>query len=411
MAEVTWIEPTIDLQVPKSAHIGDAITISGTVSTTKGPLADAPLTVQVETPSGTRDLGTVTTDGTGWFESGDQPQVAGSNCYRVEYAGNARTRAASAGRCVGVTKWGTSLTVTGPSNAMLDDPVALEGQLTSTGQPLQGAELRVTRTDGYIGAEELPTAVTGADGRFTIRDVPPNAGDVTAGGDVKYAVSYAGTTAREAATAKWAVAVDRPERTLTVRTDRMTYDYGQTAQIEVELATESLRTIQVYAQDTGGTERTLIFSGEVPETGVTLQRVMRRNTVFSAEIPPDGRAKGAFDAKVRPTKARLTTKALGGYGASGNYKLYRPSANPRFSATVKPTKHEGCVNFEVQRRYSDGWRTARTSRCVAIATASTAAWTFDGTQPTRTPYRLRPSYAGDDVNASNTGSWVYFKFV
>lgn len=402
---VNWVQPSITLQTPSSVHVGEAVNLEGTLSTSQGPLADTEVTARVGTPTGWRDLGTLTTDDTGRFATSDIPQVAGYHCYQVAYAGDSRNRTASTGRCMSVVKWqtGVSLTTSGP--VQLDEPVVVSGRLASETEALGGVELQVSRTDTFRGTETLPPVVTAADGGFTIRDTPPNGGDVT------YAVSYAGDETRYAASRALKVTVYRPERTLALTTDRTVYNYGQTGQVVVELTTDSLRTVQVYAAEAGRV-KTLVFSGDVPETGLTLQHLMTRNTTFSATIAEDGRALGASASADTTTRAGLTTKALGAYGTSGRYALYRPAADPRFAATLSPARRATCVWFVLQRRYSDGWRTVGdTPTCVAVGDKSTATWTLTGKQATKTPYRVRPSYPGDDLNAAKTGSWVYFKFV
>lgn len=402
---VSWLQPVIDLHAPAAAHVGDTVDIAGTLSTPDAPVAGAQLTVRVETPSGWRSVGTVTTDDTGAFATSDEPSVAGSHCYRVTYAGGTRQRSASAGRCVGVTARATSLTLSGPAEARLDDPVTVVGRLTVEGQSPAGVELVVSRTDRFLGAQSLSPVTTGPNGDFTFTDVPPNGSVVT------YAVSHAGTQSQAPASATWTVDVHRPERSLTLRTDRAVYGYGQIAHVEISLVTHSLRWVRVYAQEAGRT-KSLIFSGEVPaDTGVTLQRPMRRNTTFRAFIAEDGRAQPASVSLDRLTRAGLETKALGGYGTSGRYRLYRPSADPSFAATINPARDTGCLAFQVQRQYSTGWRTTSTATCVAIGDLSTAAWKLTGTQAPKTPYRVRSKFAGDDINAPGTGAWVYFKFV
>lgn len=402
---VNWVQPTFDLQAPSSAHVGDTLEVTGTLNTPDGPLSDAAVVIRVSTPSGWRDLGTVTTDATGWFATEDTPSVAGSHCYSVAYAGDSRRLATSRSRCVGVTRWVTSLDVAADATQVnLDDPVVLTGRLTSEAGPMSGVELAVSRADRFRGTVILPTVVTGADGSFVVRDTPPN------GGDVAYAVAYAGTARFDAASAKQTVGVTRPPRSLELTTDRSAYSYGQTAQIAVDLVSSSDRSVQVYAQEAGRAQA-LVFFGVVPETGLTLQHLMTRNTTFSVTIPEDGRALAASATAETTTRSGLTTKALGSYGTSGRYWLYRPSADPRFAAKVLPKRVGGCVHFQLQRHYSAGWRTVSTTPCVSTSDLGTATWKLTGTQATRTPYRVRPSYGADGWNAASTGAWVYFKFV
>jgi hypothetical protein len=282
--------------------------------------------------------------------------------------------------------------------------VTLTGKLTSNGKGVGDTELTVSRTDDFQGMETLPDTVTSSDGTFTIDDVPANGGFVT------YAVSYAGTTSQAAPSATTTVYVDRPAPTLTLTTDRAVYDYGKTAQLDVGLATDSARTVRVYAQQAGRV-RTKIFSGDVPAGGLALQYRMTRNTTFTASTPENGRAVAASASVDRSTRAGLTTNALGSYGTSGSYRLYHPSADPGFAATLSPARDSACLTFEVLRHYSAGWRPVSTSSCVPVGDKSTATWKLTGTQATKTPYRVRATFAGDDMNSPKNGSWVYFKLV
>jgi hypothetical protein len=402
--DVNWVQPSIDLQTPSSVHVEDTVNVAGSLTTPDGPLAGQNLVVRVSTPSGWRDVDTVTTDPNGWFETTDTPSIAGSHCYLVSYAGDAQTSATNSQRCVSVTRWATNLTMSGPASAGLDDPVLLSGRLTtSEGDALGGVELTVSRTDKFQGAQTLPNVVTGADGSYVVRDIPPNGGDVT------YAAAYAGSASRNRATATLNMPVSRPQPSLTLATDRKVYEHGQTSQLDVDLATDSSRTVQVYAQEVGRA-RTMIYSGDVPASGLTLQYPMTRNTTFTANVPEDGRALAASASLDRSTKAGLSTTALGSYRSSGSYKLYRPSADPRFAATMSPARDSACLTFQVQRHYASDWRTVKTSSCVPVADKSTATWKLTGTQATKTGYRVRPSFAGDDTNVAKTGAWVYFKF-
>jgi hypothetical protein len=394
---------TVELQTPPSVHVGDTVLLSGTVNSSDGPLANTPLVARVSTPWGWRSLGTLTTDSTGWFETTDVPTDAGAHCYLVGYAGDSEHDPASTQSCVGVTKWATSLTLVGPTSAELEERVILRGRLTTDGQPLVGVHLVLSRSDRYQGTVLLPDVVTGADGAFTISDVPPQGGDVT------YAASYAGGVSRSAASTTWNVAVSRPTRTLALRTDRTIYRRGETAQVFVDLTTDSSRTVRVYAQE-ADRARTRIFSGTIPRTGLRLSHVMTHNTVFSAAIAEDGRALSASTLLERATQAALSTEALGSYGRSRRYELYRLTADPTFRTTVRPARDRGCVRFRVQRASSGDWRGVSQTACVSVADDSTATWRLTGTQPRGARYRVRPVLVRDSLNAHGTGNWVYFAF-
>ena len=409
--QVTWRQPAVDLVAPSEAHVEETINLSGTLTTADGPLADVPVIARVSTPSGWRDLGTLTTDAAGRFDVDDRPALAGAHCYQVTYAGDSRTRAASMQRCVSVTRWASGFVLDGPQTADLDEELLLTGRFVSEGdQTVGGIALDVSRTDTYDGTQALPSVVTGADGGFTIRDTPPNGGDVT------YKVAYAGTATRADNWQTITVTVPRASRTLELSTDQSTYDYGQTAHVTVSLTTtpttEAQRTVQVYAHQAEGYRR-LIFSGEVPAAGLTLQPVMKSNTEFSAEIGEDGRALAASSSVPVLTRIGLTTTAKYWYDTVRGYKIYHPRRNPSFVVAARPKNgFGGCVHMRLQRRYASGWRTMFRTECLPLSSVGREAyWTLTGRQATNTPYRVRPTSSGYPVNAPGNGAWVYFKFI
>lgn len=396
--------PGIDLQIPSAMHVGDSISVSGTLATLDGPLAGKEMALEVQDALGRHDLGRVVTAPDGSFHFADQLTVAGSHCYTATFAGDARYEFTQIQRCVNVAKWDTRMELSGPTSAALDDPVVLTGRLTTAeGDALAGVELALSRTDRFRGTETLPTVVTAADGSFLVRDVPPNGQLVT------YAASYAGTTSQAATSASWDVNVSLPSRTVTITTDRLDYGYGQTANIGVDVTGSDTAWVNVFAKEANRDWRT-IYSGEAPPSGLALQYKMRRNTKFQAQVPQDGRGLGALTIVDRTTRATLTTKARGAYATTGIYKLYRPTADPKFITTISPARNAGCMGFQLQRRSSTGWQTTSNRSCAAIGDASTASWTLTGRQPVRTPYRVRSLFAGDDTNTATNGPWVYFKF-
>lgn len=406
--QVTWRSASIDLSAPPTVHVGDRIDFGGTLTTSDGPLAEVPLTVRVApiATSNWRDLDPVTTNSMGEFAFSDAPSQEGTNCYQVQYAGDSRIHPTSTGRCVSATRWATSVDLQGPETAELDEPVLMTGSLVSEGdQPVGGITLAVTRVDGFVGTQALPSVVTEADGDFSIRDVPP------AGGDVTYSVAYPGTNSRDAAADDLAVAVSRHTRTLTLAANRRAYEFGQTANLTINLKTDSLRTVQVYAKEAGRANR-LIFSGVVPRAGLTLKHRMTRNTQFTATIAEDGRAHAASDALSRSTHAGVSIAAWNWYASTHGYKLYRPTAKPAFTMTVRPnTGDGGCIHMELQRKYAIGWRTRSTTTCRPINSQSKATWTLKDRQPVKTPLRVRATFPGDSTNIFGNSNWVYFKFV
>lgn len=401
--EAKWVFPAFEFTSPGTVYAGDQVDIAGTLKSQDGPMPGKEVRIRVFTPDGTRDLGTLTTDDNGAFALTDVPTVAGEHYYEASTMGDARTWSASRQLLVPVYINPSEISLTGPAASALDKPTVLTGSLTSRGKAVSGVDVVVSRTDNFRGTETLPPVVTAADGSFVIRDAPP------AGGVVSYAASYPGSVAREAASTSWKVDVARPARTLVLRANRTVYDQEEIARLTVDLTTDSSRAVQVFAQE-AGQARTLMFSGDVPETGLTLQHRMTRNTTFTARIAADGRALGATSTASPTVRPTLTTGAIGAYRTSGGYKIFRPKTNPRFTATYAPQRDQGCIAFQVQRRFPTAWHRVARTACAVIGDNSTATWMLRA-QDANMPYRVRSQFRGDDLNAGTTGPWLYFKFV
>ncbi|MET7441447.1 hypothetical protein [Streptomyces sp. NPDC005568] len=102
-----------------------------------------------------------------------------------------------------MAKASTTLTLTAPDEATLGGGVEITGTLGRQGPALEpGATVRVERTD-RLGSGALSSVAVGADGTFTVKDLPRTTRTVT------YTLSYAGDALHVGATASAQVEVRR----------------------------------------------------------------------------------------------------------------------------------------------------------------------------------------------------------
>ncbi len=112
-----------------------------------------------------------------------------------------------------------------------------------------------------------------------------------------------------------------------------------------------------------------------------------------------------------PVRAEMGTQAFGYHATSGRYSVYPHGSSPKFrSATVPALPGKRCLRHQVQRRYSSGWRTVKTSACLTEQTQGRVDWTWTHSHPSGVNFRVRATFAGDAINRANNSSWLYFKF-
>lgn len=182
---------------PAAPFAGQPVQISGTLRL-NGPAPTAPVQVTAvrHDADGDHPVPTATVGADGSFTLQDTPSVTGQATYTVSFAGDAaHDPAADTTVGVDVAKAPTGLTLDPPTQTTRAG-VELHGALSTAGVPLPaGTVVHVTRLT-HKGAADLPAASVGADGSFTVDDVPPSAGSTL------YAVAYAGDALHEAS-ADW----------------------------------------------------------------------------------------------------------------------------------------------------------------------------------------------------------------
>ncbi|MFJ8635856.1 Ig-like domain repeat protein [Streptomyces sp. NPDC093568] len=190
---------------PAQAAAGEALAVRGKLEQ-DGPAPAEPLKVKATRTdaNGTHDLGTFTVKADGTFSVLDEPDLVGDATYKVSYLGDLTHRPAEdITTTVSVGKAPTSIALTAPEEGSLSTGVEITGTFTAQGKALPDrAVLKVTRTD-RLGTGTLSSVTVGADGTFTINDLPRTRGDAD------YTVSWPGDDLHSASSASATVYVRR----------------------------------------------------------------------------------------------------------------------------------------------------------------------------------------------------------
>ncbi|MFJ3225817.1 YncE family protein [Streptomyces sp. NPDC086783] len=190
---------------PSRAVVGEALAVRGRLTLDGTAPVDPVKVSAVRTDaSGTHRLASVEARADGTFTVLDEPDRVGEATYTVSYLGDLTHRPAEdVSLTVPVAKAPTTLTLTAPDEATLGGGVEITGTLGRQGPALEpGATVRVERTD-RLGSGALSSVAVGADGTFTVKDLPRTTRTVT------YTLSYAGDALHEGATASAQVEVRR----------------------------------------------------------------------------------------------------------------------------------------------------------------------------------------------------------
>ncbi|MBC6456600.1 YncE family protein [Actinomadura sp. HBU206391] len=307
-----------------------------------------------------------------------------------------------------------TLTVNAPATAARAKSLTVTGKLSATVPLPSGVPLQVTRTDlESPNGKALPSVTVRADGTYSFTDTPP------AGGNVKYAVTYAGDADHTAVSASDTVDVPRSAVTLTVNRNGGVYAYGTAVKFTANLGkTYKNRTLSLYA-DTAGDDKGkyVVKTGAVDSKGnlpVTL--TVRRDTTVSASFSGDARtvaktATSRVGARVwvSLSVSRYYKKAT----VSGRTRYYfRKKTNPLFTTTMTPYPGRS-QRLQLQVYYNGAWRSSG-SQYFALNSAGKSVVQLVGTHQVGYVMRVRPCYhdgaSGDAVNATTYGSWRYYTF-
>jgi hypothetical protein len=409
---------TVTVSAPSSVVPGKSLTVTGKISGGDPLPAGTSLTVtrtDTESPSG-KTLAPVTTAEDGTFSFTDTPTAEGDAKYTVSYAGDPGHAPASATRTVAVSRTTTTVTVSAPATATRAKSLTVTGKVANAEALPAGTVLTVKRTDlESPSGKTLASVKTKADGTFSFTDTPP------AGGDVKYAVSYAGDATRAAASGSDTVAVSRTATTLGLNNNGTVYSYDKDVTFTAHLGTTyKNRTVEIWANPYGSDKpNVLVKKATVNSSGnVTAVVDMKRDTTISAVFAGDARtapksvkvtAYAKVDVSTSLAKYYKTAKVSAN---SSTYYWYHKNTAPLFTTAMSsyPDRHyrldiDVYVEGQWLRGYEEYFELGANGKSVLDL------GTFD---KAGTRVRIRSAYindsSGDDVNSTTYSSWKYMYF-
>jgi hypothetical protein len=211
------------------------------------------------------------------------------------------------------------------------------------------------------------------------------------------------------------VITPRAAASVTVKTDKKTYDFNQKATVSVRLSAgaASQRQVTVYAQENGGSPR-LVGTGTVPVGGVlTLTRKVTIATTFTAEYAGDADTDAATGTAT-PVKvhAKIVPKAVGFAKKVGKYYQWSYRKTAYVYGNVKPNHAGDCEYFEGQWLVRGRWGNGGTTGCVRLSNTSWAGVYLKGDRRLIPyPFRFRGVFKGAGGNLGAKSAWVYGRFV
>jgi len=306
----------------------------------------------------------------------------------------------------------STLTLTGPSTAQATQAVMLTGSLTvgSGTEPPAGTPISITRSETGSTAVRDFSVSTAADGSFSLSDAPPGAGQYT------YTASYAGSATTAAASASFTLTLTLAVTSLSITASPHTATYEPTVRVIAHLgATDTNRTVSIYAEIVGTYSRRLVETGKVNASGdLVFSERLRHSTTFTAVFSGDAAYAAATASRTAYVRARVTESLTGYYRTkriSGKlYHLVHRKKIMRVHVTVAPNKSGECVEFDVRQFYQGAWRGEQTA-CAILSSASKVTLTVTFAKSAiGHRFRIRADYiAGIDTsNEANDSSWVYF---
>jgi hypothetical protein len=368
-----------------------------------------------QSPSG-KVLAPVTTDEDGAFSFTDSPSVEGDAKYAVSYAGDAGHAPASATRTVAVARSATTVTVSAPATAVLGKSLTVTGKVANADALPAGTGLTVKRTDlESPSGKALASVKTKADGTFSFTDTPP------AGGDVKYAVSYAGDATHGAASASDTVAVSRTATTLSLNNNGTVYSYGKDVTFTAHLGTTyKNRTVEIWANPYGSDKPDVLVKKATVNSSGNVSAVvdMKRDTTVTAVF--------AGDARTAPKSVKVTAYAqvsvstsLAKYYKTGKvsansstYYWYHKSTGPLFTTTMSyfsGRQHRLDVDVYYQGQWHRGYE-----EFFELGTDGKTVIDLGDSDDAGLRVRVRSAYindsSGDNVNSTTYSSWKYIYF-
>ncbi|WP_328669174.1 Ig-like domain repeat protein [Streptomyces sp. NBC_00328] len=409
---------TVTVSAPSSVVPGKSLTVTGKVSGGDPLPAGTSLTVtrtDTQSPSG-KALAPVTTAEDGTFTFTDTPAAEGDAKYTVSYAGDTGHAPASTTRTVAVSRTATTVTVSAPATATRAKSLTVTGKVANAEALPAGTVLTVKRTDlESPSGKTLASVKTKADGTFSFTDTPP------AGGDVKYAVSYAGDATRAAASGSDTVAVSRTATTLSLNNNGTVYSYDKDVTFTAHLGTTyKSRTVEIWANPYGSDKPNVLVKKATVNSSGNVSAVvdMKRDTTISAVFAGDARTAPKSVKVTAYAKVNVSTSLAKYYKTakvsanSSTYYWYHKNTAPLFTTAMSsyPGRHYRLdIDVYVEGQWIRGYE--EYSELGADGKSVLDLGTFD---KAGTRVRIRSAYindsSGDDVNSTTYSSWKYMYF-
>jgi hypothetical protein len=269
-----------------SVLVGHTLTLSGSLQLSNGavPPPGASVTVTRTAPDNTQTaLPPVQPASDGSFTLTDTPATAGAYSYTASYPGDSATAASTSAPLAVTASLNTStLTLSGPSTALLNKTLTLNGSLTLGGGAALPTNTSVTITRTAPDKMQTQQSVQPmVNGDFSVTDTPTEAGRYT------YVASYAGDPDTAPATSL-TIDVSAALNTATLK-----------------LSGQPLITFGANAVITG--KLTLGIGSPAAGTAVTVVRTPAGSTVTKTFPPLKLNASGGFTlTDSKPAKARYT---------------------------------------------------------------------------------------------------------
>lgn len=399
-----WHRAALKLHAPTSAFVNDELDTSVTVLVDGAPASNRTVHIRYFAPSATGPTYLDVVSGPDGVAAIPIKAAEPSN-WNIYASMDATddTMAAERSVTVPVSRVETDLNVSPiVSSVLIGKPVTIRGSLTRADGRNAGVAVVVQAT--VSGVEHRYQTPTDSDGTFEFVHTPNAAGsviyDVYVPGDDRYI--YTNHPAQT-------VTVQPYNPAVTLTANKTSYAAGETATFRVNITKTDSRRVRVTAQEAGGSAKVL-YDGNVPSTGLTLNRTMWRNTTIVASHPADSRSTAAKATLKRSVRLGLATKALNPLRRVGAYAVYRPSADPTLLTSARPVRSGLCVRMTVQKYKDAAWRTVATSTCRTTNAYGKARWTLTRSHPSGTRFRIAARFAGDTTNAAGTGPWTYVRF-
>lgn len=214
---------------------------------------------------------------------------------------------------------------------------------------------------------------------------------------------------------------DGPTASVSIAANKTSYVAGETATFNVTIVATNLNYVFQIQFPNQTTWATLNFDFPVHENTVAIEHVAQYyNYKVRAALYEDtkGTPNDLSDDTLRAEQIKsvsvrmaIRTVPQSYYTSSGGTAVFARGSAPKFRSLPTPaTPGYRCLRHQVQRKYSSGWRTVKTSGCVVEGKQGRVDWRWTGRHPSRVLFRVRGVFAGDAVNASSTGTWLRFRF-